>query len=63
MKVASYELPDEDMAAALSSSHQYIAIDLIKSSVLFFGISATDLRAATPFLSATRTTLRYLTPV
>jgi hypothetical protein len=51
------------LTATLSSSCLYIAIDLIEPSVLLLSISATDLRAATPFLSATRTALRYLTPV
>jgi hypothetical protein len=53
----------KDLTAALSRSRLYIAIDLIESYVLFLNISATNLRAATPFRSATRTTLRYLTPV
>jgi hypothetical protein len=51
------------MAAVLSRSRLYIAIDLIESSVLFLCISATDLREATPYISATRIALRYLTPV
>ena len=44
---------------ASSITRWYLAIVLIESCVLFFNISATDLRAATPCLSHS-TALRYL---
>src|SRR5215216_2887886 len=41
---------------------RYMAIRFNVSYVLFFNISATDLRAATPFRSACNTTFIHLSP-
>ena len=50
----------KEFLLASSITHWYSAIDLIESSALFLNISATDLRAATSYLSAYSTALRYL---
>ena len=50
----------KEFLLASSITRWYSAIDLTESSALFLNISATDLRAATPCLSAYSRALRYL---